>query len=221
VAYHCLAGRAPFLGDDAVTVAIHHLTDEPPPLPADIPTPVRDLVATALAKNPADRFPTAAAMADVAEAIAGPPGTAPVTSQAATGALPTAAAGPHRQPTALAWTAVLLTLTVLGIILALASSIGLLPGPSTPPASPDVQRPASPGALPGGNPGPSGLGQSGSPGQPGGTPTVGGNPPGTGQPGSATGAPTQPGSTQGPTTQPEPTPRTVAGTPAASPAATG
>ena len=211
VAYHCLAGRTPFLGDDAVTVAMHHLTDEPPPLPADIPAPVRDLVATALAKDPADRFPSAAAMADAAKAIAGPPDTV----QPAAGT-----AGPHRHPTALAWTAVLLTLTVLGIILALASSTGL-PGPLNPPASPDVQRPASPGAPAGGNPRPGGLGQTGSPGQPGGTPTVGGNPPGTGQPGSSTGAPTQPGSTQGPTTQPEPTPSTAAGTPAASPAATG
>jgi eukaryotic-like serine/threonine-protein kinase len=70
VAYHCLAGRPPFLGDNPITVALHHLEDDPPELPPDVPGPVRALVATAMAKDAAARFPSAAALADAAEATA-------------------------------------------------------------------------------------------------------------------------------------------------------
>jgi serine/threonine protein kinase len=70
VAYHCLAGRPPFLGDHALAVAMRHLDDEAPPLPDDVPAAVRDLVATALAKDPARRFASAAGMADAAETVA-------------------------------------------------------------------------------------------------------------------------------------------------------
>ena len=37
VAYHCLAGHPPFLGDNPVAIAMQHLNDAPPPLPADVP----------------------------------------------------------------------------------------------------------------------------------------------------------------------------------------
>lgn len=69
VAYHCLAGRPPFLGDNPLAVAIQHLDQEPPPLPASVPEPVRELVATAMAKDPAQRFASAVAMAEAAEAV--------------------------------------------------------------------------------------------------------------------------------------------------------
>ncbi|MEU4426047.1 protein kinase [Actinoplanes sp. NPDC024001] len=70
VAYHCLAGLPPFLGDNPVAVAIQHLDREPPPLPASVPAPVRELVAAAMAKDPDDRFPSAIAMAEAADAAA-------------------------------------------------------------------------------------------------------------------------------------------------------
>ncbi|GAA4563923.1 hypothetical protein GCM10023176_08920 [Micromonospora coerulea] len=70
VAYHCLAGHPPFFGDNPVAVALRRLDEEPPPLPDDVPAAARDLVATAMAKNPDHRIPTAAAMAATAEAIA-------------------------------------------------------------------------------------------------------------------------------------------------------
>jgi serine/threonine-protein kinase len=70
VAYHCLAGRPPFLGDDALAVAMRHVDDEVPPLPDDIPAAARDLVLTSLTKDPARRFASAAALADAAEAVA-------------------------------------------------------------------------------------------------------------------------------------------------------
>ncbi len=70
VAYCCLTGSPPFTGDNPLQVAVRHLDDEPPELPADIPQPVRDLVARALAKDPAERFPSGAAMAAAARAAA-------------------------------------------------------------------------------------------------------------------------------------------------------
>ncbi|MGW0809610.1 serine/threonine protein kinase [Nonomuraea sp. NPDC002799] len=70
VAYECLVGQRPFDGDSAVTIALKHIREAPPPLPADIPPPVRTLVEIALSKDPARRYPTAKAMSDAARAIA-------------------------------------------------------------------------------------------------------------------------------------------------------
>jgi serine/threonine-protein kinase len=72
VAYHCLAGHPPFDGDNALQVALRHLEDEPEPLPAHVPPPVRELIAQAMAKQPTDRFQSAAAFAEAAVAAAGP-----------------------------------------------------------------------------------------------------------------------------------------------------
>ncbi|HEU4426474.1 MAG TPA: protein kinase [Pilimelia sp.] len=75
VAYHCLTGSPPFTGGSPVEVALRHLDDDPPPLPDHIPADVRALVATAMAKDAGDRYPTAAAMADAAEAAGRGTGT--------------------------------------------------------------------------------------------------------------------------------------------------
>ncbi|HEY6594623.1 MAG TPA: protein kinase [Asanoa sp.] len=71
VAYHCLAGHPPFVGDNPLTVALRHLDEEPPPLPDDVPPRVRALVMRALQKEPQDRFPSAAVMASEAQAVLG------------------------------------------------------------------------------------------------------------------------------------------------------
>ena len=55
VAYECLAGVRPFPGSNPLAVATAHLQQEPPPLPDDVPAPVRELVMSALAKGPAQR----------------------------------------------------------------------------------------------------------------------------------------------------------------------
>jgi eukaryotic-like serine/threonine-protein kinase len=55
VAYECLAGRRPFTGGHPIAVALAHLLQAPPPLPDDVPTPVRALVAQAMAKQPRRR----------------------------------------------------------------------------------------------------------------------------------------------------------------------
>jgi len=70
VAYHCLAGHPPFRGDNPVMIATQHVSQDPEPLPEDVPLTARELVATALAKDPTARFPSAAAMARAAERAA-------------------------------------------------------------------------------------------------------------------------------------------------------
>ena len=55
VAHECLSGSRPFERDDPVAVLLAHLQAPPPPLPADVPAPVADLVHRLLAKDPADR----------------------------------------------------------------------------------------------------------------------------------------------------------------------
>ncbi|MFI6507541.1 serine/threonine protein kinase [Streptosporangium sp. NPDC050855] len=66
VAYECLAGQRPFDGDTPVTIALKHIRETPPPLPPFVPPAVRALVERSLAKDPARRFPSAAAMSSAA-----------------------------------------------------------------------------------------------------------------------------------------------------------
>ncbi|GLW33041.1 serine/threonine-protein kinase [Actinoplanes regularis] len=73
VAYHCIAGYPPFDGDNALQVALRHLEDEPEPLPSYVPFEVRELIARAMAKQPADRFASAAEFAEAAYAAVGSP----------------------------------------------------------------------------------------------------------------------------------------------------
>ena len=68
VAYECLTGNPPFAAQEPLEVAIKHVREPPPQLPAAIPEPVRDLVSRCLAKSPSDRWPTAAALAAAAAA---------------------------------------------------------------------------------------------------------------------------------------------------------
>ncbi|MCX4757941.1 serine/threonine protein kinase [Kitasatospora purpeofusca] len=90
VLYECLTGRLPFEGGTALELILKHLTDPVPPLPADVPAPVRAVVEGAMAKDPALRWPDAAAMASaVRAALAG----APVAGPPPTGTLGGAAAG--------------------------------------------------------------------------------------------------------------------------------
>ncbi|WP_018217833.1 serine/threonine-protein kinase [Salinispora vitiensis] len=69
VAYQCLSGRRPFAGDNPLEIALQHVRDTPRELPADIPPQVRAVVERAMAKDPADRWPSAAALAGVARKL--------------------------------------------------------------------------------------------------------------------------------------------------------
>ncbi|HLV57491.1 MAG TPA: serine/threonine-protein kinase [Natronosporangium sp.] len=101
VAYQCLAGRRPFEGDNPIEVAMRHLREEPPPLPPDIPPPVRAVVSRALAKDPAQRWPSAAEFAAAARRAAGASaaasaGAGGVTAPATAAAAAAAAGGTPR-----------------------------------------------------------------------------------------------------------------------------
>jgi serine/threonine protein kinase len=69
VAYECLSGEPPFMADQPLAIAIMHKHEPVPPLPADVPRPVADLVYTMLAKSPDGRPVTAQHVADRADVI--------------------------------------------------------------------------------------------------------------------------------------------------------
>ena len=69
VAFECLAGQPPFIAEQPLAIAIMHKHDPVPPLPADVPRPVADLVFAMLAKDPADRPDSARHVADRAQVI--------------------------------------------------------------------------------------------------------------------------------------------------------
>jgi eukaryotic-like serine/threonine-protein kinase len=69
VAYECLAGEPPFIADQPLAIAIMHKHDPVPPLPADVPRPVSDLVLAMLAKTPEGRPESAQHVADRADVI--------------------------------------------------------------------------------------------------------------------------------------------------------
>src|SRR5256714_11312271 len=70
VAYQCLAGHRPFEGGNPLEIAMQHVRSQPAPLPNDIPPTVRQIVERSMAKDPAARWPSAAALAQVARRAA-------------------------------------------------------------------------------------------------------------------------------------------------------
>jgi len=70
VGYEALAGRRPFDGESSVSVALAHVNQEPAPLPADVPGPVRGLIQRAMAKDPRQRFSDGAAFVGAIHAAA-------------------------------------------------------------------------------------------------------------------------------------------------------
>ena len=76
VLYQCLTGELPFPGETLEQVAVSHMV-MPPPTPSKdrttIPTAMDGVIATGLAKNPTDRYPSAMQMAAAArQAITDP-----------------------------------------------------------------------------------------------------------------------------------------------------
>ncbi|NYH40512.1 serine/threonine-protein kinase [Micromonospora jinlongensis] len=163
VVYHCLAGRPPHQGETALAVALRHLGEEPPPLPEDVPEAVRRLVATAMAKEPAHRFPTAAAMATAAQAVTDASDELLRTATAATSiAVPaehrsarrSALGGAARRagsPGSTGLAVLLGSLAAAAAVLVFADPTGMMTGPTGRPSTPPVVPPAVP---PQGEPGP-------------------------------------------------------------------
>jgi serine/threonine-protein kinase len=69
VGYESVAGRRPFTGDGALTVAMKHIKEQPAPLPADIPPNVRELIEISLLKEPGQRYRSGGAFADAVAAV--------------------------------------------------------------------------------------------------------------------------------------------------------
>ncbi len=69
IGYELLAGTRPFTGESQIAIALAQVNDTPPPLPESIPLPVRALIMSMLAKDPADRPADAEALARAVAAI--------------------------------------------------------------------------------------------------------------------------------------------------------
>ena len=102
--YELLTGRPPFLGDSPVAIAYQHVRENPVPpsqLDPEIPAWADSIVLRAMAKDPADRYQSAADMrTDIQRALSGVPVAAPRTMGYANtqrmGGGATMAAGPTR-----------------------------------------------------------------------------------------------------------------------------
>ena len=95
VGYEAVSGKRPFTGDGALTVAMKHIKENPPPLPADLPPNVRELIEITLVKNPGMRYKSGGPFADAVAAVrAGRrpprPNAAPSIGRAAPTAVPSA-----------------------------------------------------------------------------------------------------------------------------------
>ena len=63
VGHEMLTGQRPFEAETILATAMAHMNQPPPPLPDTVPAGIRNVIGAALAKEPADRPATAAAMA--------------------------------------------------------------------------------------------------------------------------------------------------------------
>src|SRR5262249_60395745 len=71
VLFECLAGERPFDRDSELSTVFAHLNDPPPRVSdvrGDLPAAFDDVIASALAKSPDDRFATAGALSGAAQA---------------------------------------------------------------------------------------------------------------------------------------------------------
>uniref|UniRef100_UPI002454BEEA serine/threonine-protein kinase n=1 Tax=Nocardia farcinica TaxID=37329 RepID=UPI002454BEEA len=69
VGYEALAGKRPFSGDGAITVAMKHVRETPPPMPADVPANVRELIEITMGKDPQLRYASGGEFADAVAAV--------------------------------------------------------------------------------------------------------------------------------------------------------
>ena len=69
VGYESVSGKRPFTGDGALTVAMKHIKEPPPPLPSDLPPNVRELIEITLVKNPGTRYRSGGPFADAVAAV--------------------------------------------------------------------------------------------------------------------------------------------------------
>jgi serine/threonine-protein kinase len=167
VLYECLAGRRPFTADSPVATALAHIREPVPPLPDDVPTDLAAVTRRALAKDPAERYPDAAAFA---AALRDPAAVGPVPSLAAaaaaapatavlTGAVPPATGtgpapgepGRRRRPSP--WLLAIPLALLAGVVVwALVAGNGDDPGPTTDEPTSSQGSPEQDGTTPSASP---------------------------------------------------------------------
>lgn len=149
IGYHCLAGEPVFLGATALEVALQHVQATPRPLPPDVPPAAVELVLRAMAKSPADRYPSAAELARAAREIGDASGWQARAAVPAT-ALPSmtntipAYDPAGRSPGRTAAVAALVVAALAAGGVALAVGLSQLDNPDTPPAFGPESATASP-----------------------------------------------------------------------------
>ena len=137
VLYQMLTGRKPFTGDSALAIAYKHVREDPTPpsqVNPDIPPELEAVVTTAMAKDPAQRFPSGGAMQEALSAAAtgempamaavGADATEPLHGSGDTAVMTTPATAPEPSPERpsrwwLPWlviAVILLALIVLGFV---------------------------------------------------------------------------------------------------------
>ncbi len=131
VLFELLTGQPPFVGDSPVAVAYQHVREDPPlvsQLNPEIGPDIDAVVMKALAKNPANRYQSAAEMrADLLRAAAGRPVLAtPVLSQAETALLAEQGGGRRYDDRRRASTWVMVALAVLGVLAVISLIVGLI-----------------------------------------------------------------------------------------------
>jgi serine/threonine protein kinase len=170
VAYEALAGRRPFTGESQVAIAMAQINETAPDLPGTVSEPVRNLVHSCIAKNPADRPASAAHLARAAQALrrgdvdaaaASVPGiisgaslaafgASGADTQAATRLLPSAAGGatppPPDEPAKKGrspWTWPLVALIGILVVVLIGTLIALVANPSSKPVKSNSPSPSS------------------------------------------------------------------------------
>jgi hypothetical protein len=117
VAYECLAGEKPFVGDSPYAVALQRLQEGPRTIKVTLPVPVQAAIERALAIEPRDRWPSAAAFGAAARDSVLGPAPVPVPTPTPTPAPRSgpAPAGPKRLPALVAALTVVLV-AVVGVL---------------------------------------------------------------------------------------------------------
>ena len=123
IGYECLAGHPAFDGDNAVTIALKQVRQEPEPLPDELPPDVRELINRSLVKDPAARFPDGAAFAAaVDDILAG----RPLPEAPPTIAVPVPRSTVARPPAARRNRLAMVLLPVLGLLAGAGIAVALL-----------------------------------------------------------------------------------------------
>jgi eukaryotic-like serine/threonine-protein kinase len=124
IGYECLTGHPAFEGDNAVTIALKQVRQDPEPLPGELPADVRHLIGRALVKDPAARFADGGAFtAAIDDIVAG----RPLAAAPATVAVPAPPPSAVRHPaTRRRNRAAMVLLPVLGLLAGAGIAVALL-----------------------------------------------------------------------------------------------